>query len=67
MQQHDRVSFTVVLEGLPVVVEGPAVELDDELGLLEVRVYLVAVQDDVDLRRWEVVVAAEREEVVFET
>jgi len=51
VEEHGRVPLPVVFEGLAIVVEVPAVELDDQLGFLEVGVAFVTVQHDVDPRR----------------
>jgi len=50
---------SVALEGAAGVVEGEGVQFDDETGVAEVGVDLVAVDDDVELGAREVMVAAE--------
>jgi hypothetical protein len=62
--QHD-IPLAIVLERLAVAVEGPAVELGDEVWRPE-RVDLVALDLGVDLRQRELGLVAELQEPVLE-
>jgi hypothetical protein len=61
-----RVAFAVVLERLLVLVELPAVALDDDVVVRKEGVDLSAVDVDVDLWGRKVVCGEEGEEVVLE-
>jgi hypothetical protein len=64
-RRGDRVALAVGLEGGAVAVVLPAVELDDDLRLGEVRVDFQAADDCVDLWRGQAVAGAEVHEVVL--